>query len=145
MKWFYQTTRVEHWLKRRSGDRAERLPSEDVEVDVIDGLPGIRAVVEDESIPGFVEAELGGDLLCGEDHAADEGGVAVLEGGWAGGRLASGDEDDVGWGGGGDIAEGDEFGVLVDTIAGDVVAEDAGEDVVWVVGGHGQLPRAGRF
>jgi hypothetical protein len=109
---------------------APRSFGDDVEVDVEDGLMGGGSVVlQDVAI---VAAGGGGDgATQAREDAADGGGRVVGEFG-EGGLGFFGDDQGVAGGEGIDIEEGQDVGVLVDFVAGDLALDDAVED------GHGR-------
>ena len=114
--------------------RAERAAAEDVRVEVGYLLARIAACVDDHAVAVFLQPERvggGGDAA----HEAREigiggGGGEIGEG--HGGRF--GDDEDMDGGDGGDVPEGQHMRVFIDAVGQNFSAQDAREDVGWIVG-----------
>ena len=113
---------------------AQRGAAEDVDVEVRDFLVGVVAHVGEYAVAGVFQFELAGD----EGYCAKEAGDGF---GWGSGCevgerdvLGFGDDQDVYRSLGVYVVEGEGVLVFVVAAAGDLVAEDTGEDVLRVVG-----------
>lgn len=101
--------------KRSPSGPSEGSSSEKVEVEMGDGLTGIFAGIDDAAIAVVFEAELFGEFGSGEEEFTGDAGVIfgqlveAIEGGF-------GDDEDVRWGGGSDVAEGIDVVVFVDFV-----------------------------
>ena len=111
-----------------------------MEVDVEDRLPAERSAVHDEPVTRLGEAELLCELRGNEDHVAKKRSVGCLEL-VERGDEAFGEDEEVVWRGGRDVADGDAVLVVPEAWRGDFAAEDFAEDG-WVFA-HGGLLREG--
>ncbi len=100
--------------------------TEEVDVEVFDGLAAVGAGVDDEAV-AFGEVLLAGDLGGDEDQVAEHGGV-VGDGVGERGEVVAGDDEDVGGGLGVDVGEGVGGFVLVDGGGGDFTVGDFAEE-----------------
>lgn len=105
---------------RRPGELA---PAEQMDVEVRDGLAAVRAVVDDDAVSAFREAEVGGDLRGGEQQVAEDGLIRRF-------RLSDtgdgfdGHDQDVDGSLRGNVTEGEAMLVAVNHIGGDLPVAD---------------------
>src|ERR1700674_4110754 len=92
--------------------------------------------IGENEVPGFGAASLAGDMPEGANQSAD------LDLGCVRGEIIErdvfplGDYQDMRRGPRGDVVKGEDMLVLVDFLAGNFTAQNAGEDIVAVVGHH---------
>src|SRR5271168_3863515 len=90
--------------------------------------------VGEDAIAAFGNAPLSGDMPEGADQGADLGGRGIR------GKIIEGDvfsfrdHQDMCRRSRGDVVKGEDVLVLIDYLAWDLAAQDAGEDVIAVVG-----------
>jgi len=108
---------------------AHALAANEVQVHVVDLLAAIGAGVHDEAVAGFGDALLLGEGAHQAEHAPGEGFVFGLEGIVVGDVLVR-DDENVGGGGGIDVAEGGDGLVGIYGIAGNLPGDDLAEDAV---------------
>ena len=101
--------------------------AEKVEMEMRDGLPSVGPVIDDEAVTGLVELTLAGDLLGGGKEMAKNGMMFRRDGGMPSMVLLR-DEQNVDRGLGGDIAEGDNMGILIDDVGFGLAVDDPFED-----------------
>ena len=92
-----------------------------MEMEVIDGLPSLRAAIHHQPI-SVMESQLGRESARREDQMPHQRLVRFLQVGQRRDRLF-GDDEDVGRGLGGDVTEGEAEFVFVDDVGGNFFAE----------------------
>jgi len=113
-----------------SPGRPDHVPAaEEVQVQVEDGLAAVAALVEDEPIPIFGQAFVGGNLLGGGKEGGQSGRVLGSEVGHAAQMLVGNDED-VGGGLRVDVAKGGDQVILVDNFSWKLTAYDFAENAI---------------
>ncbi len=119
--------------------RTELATTEDVQVQMVDGLatPGTR--VRDHPIAVRIETLLGSDRSRSQQERASDGGVTVIQ---LAHRLDvfSRNNEHVRWSRRLDVAECNDEIVLVDTLAWDVSSNDPTEDTLLITTSHWSLP-----
>jgi hypothetical protein len=106
-------------------------------VEVEDGLSGAGADVEDGAV-SLLDVALAGDLGGGEVAAADDFGVAGLSL-FQSGKMLLGNDEDMGGRLCVDVFKGEDVFVLVNSLGGNLAAEDAAEKAVGGGVSHGLL------
>jgi len=104
--------------------------TEEVQVEVVDGLAAIVAGVDDQAVAvgeGVGAGEIGGD----GGEMAEEGSV-VRGGVGERGEVLLGDDEDVSGGLRVDVGEGEGEVVLVEAGGGDGAGDDLAEEAVWI-------------
>ena len=88
-----------------------------------DGFAGVGAVVDDETVAVFVEAELARDVGCFQEEMSEDG--VIFSGGFvdAWNRFAR-DDEDVARRGGADVAKGEHLIIFVNDVSGDFAVGD---------------------
>lgn len=115
---------VESYLSWGPGEGST---TEEVEVQVGDGFAAIRAIIDDESIAGFVELALTGNPLGGDEEMSEEGMILGRDGAVAGVMFFWNNKNMDG-GLGGEITKGEDVIILVENIGGELAVDDAFED-----------------
>ena len=115
------------------------VPGHDMDVQVEHRLPARRLVVLEHRQPVRREGRLHGpgDALHRGRQGRERGRLGIEEPA----RRRLGDHQRVALALGHHVHEGERLGILVDLVGGDLAAQDLGEDVVGVVGGHRRLGR----
>jgi hypothetical protein len=106
-------------------------------VEVEDGLSGAGADVEDGAV-SLLDVALAGDLGGGEVAAPDDFGVAGLSL-FQSGKMLLGNDEDMGGRLCVDVFKGEDVFVLVNSLGGNLAAEDAAEKAVGGGVSHGLL------
>ena len=117
----------------------EVAPAEQVHMEMRHFLVTVTTAVGDDAVAGFGDTPLSGDLPQGADH-----GRMLRRRGLSGKIVerdifALGDDQDVGRGQRIDVVEGEDVLVLIDFVAWDLATQNAGKDVIAIVG-HQPLP-----
>lgn len=107
-------------LSRRPSHRA---PAEDVAVKVEHALPRVGALVDDESIPAFIQPKLLSDVTRGEKYLSEQTGVFGLYFMNAGDVLL-GDDQGMGRSHRANVPKRDHVIVLEDDLSGDLSRDD---------------------
>lgn len=106
-------------------------------MEVADGLAAVGAGVEYHAIAAFGDVAFSRYITAGEEEFSEEGAVAV-GGGTDAVEVAAGDDEDVNWGLGVQIVEGEDVLRLQDGGSGDFAGGDFAEDAA-----HGFNPFLG--
>ena len=88
-----------------------------------DAFAGVGAVVDDEAVAVFIEAELAGDV-SGFEEEMSENGVVFGSGFVDAGNDFARDDEDVSGSGRADVAKGEDQIVLVNDVSGDFAIGD---------------------
>jgi hypothetical protein len=97
--------------------------TEEMDMEVRDCFATVGAVVDDEAVAGGGDVFAAGDVRGGEEEVAEKALVIGLGGSNAGDGFF-GDEEDVDWCLGRDIAKGEALIVLENDVGGDFAGDD---------------------
>jgi hypothetical protein len=110
------------------------LTANEVEVEVLDLLATMRPGVHNEPVAILVDTLLSGQFPYDSKHFSGNGfvfltkGVIIFD-------MVLGDNEDVNWGDGVDIPEGDDDFIPIDFFAGNLPGDDLAKNAIWV-GSH---------
>jgi hypothetical protein len=108
---------------------AHPVPADQMQVEMKNNLPGVRAGVKDQPVAGFVNAFLICQLLGDSDHVPDQ---LLIPGGYlfCGGQVLIRNDEDMRRGNRVDISKGGHLLVAVDFFAGDFSCNDLTEKAI---------------